>query len=172
MRLYRLLLHAFPRAFRDRFGADMTELFGDRRRDAQRRGRGPLLALWVRTAIDVARAGWLERRAARSHSTLERGRVMTAGDLRQAWRAFRRHPAHSAAILVTLGLGIGAATAVFAVADALILRSLPYPHADRLMRLYEVQDQDGFSGSAAPGNLDDWCGIAALDAPPGSRSRW
>jgi hypothetical protein len=38
VRLYRLLLRAFPSAFRDRFGEDMTELFADRRRDARRRG--------------------------------------------------------------------------------------------------------------------------------------
>ncbi|HEX6053959.1 MAG TPA: ADOP family duplicated permease [Gemmatimonadaceae bacterium] len=54
------------------------------------------------------------------------------------WFAIRRirlRPLHSAVIALTLGLGIGAALAVFAVVDAVLLRPLPYRDADRLVRI-------------------------------------
>lgn len=50
-------------------------------------------------------------------------------DVRQAFRAFRRRPGASFAVLVTLALGIGALTSVFAVAESVLLRPLPIPDA-------------------------------------------
>ena len=50
-----------------------------------------------------------------------------------ALRRIRLRPLHSAVIALTLGLGIGAALAVFAVVDAVLVRPLPYPNADRLV---------------------------------------
>lgn len=53
-------------------------------------------------------------------------------DLKFAVRWYRRRPGFTASVLVTLALGIGAATAMFSVVDGVLLRSLPYPDADRL----------------------------------------
>ena len=58
-------------------------------------------------------------------------------DARYALTALRRNPAFAAAGLVTLALGIGATTAVFSVVYGVLLRPLPYPDADRLVRLSE-----------------------------------
>ncbi len=53
-------------------------------------------------------------------------------DLRRAARTLRRVPAFTIACAATLGLGIGASTAIFSVADPVILRPLPYQSPDRI----------------------------------------
>lgn len=65
-------------------------------------------------------------------------------DLWFALRRLRLRPFHTAVIVLTLGLGIGAALAVFAVVDALLLRPLPFPKADRLVRITQVIPTPGF----------------------------
>jgi putative ABC transport system permease protein len=56
-------------------------------------------------------------------------------DLRYAARGLAREPGFAAVAVLTLGLAIGANTAIFSVADALLLRPLPLPRADRLVLL-------------------------------------
>lgn len=58
---------------------------------------------------------------------------MLLSEIRLAWRRLRRAPGYSAAVIVNLTLGIGAATALFAVLDAIVLQPLPYPQPDRLV---------------------------------------
>ena len=58
-------------------------------------------------------------------------------DIRYALVAMRRNRAFTVAALLTLGLGIGATTAVFSVVYGVLLRPLPYPDADRLVQLSE-----------------------------------
>jgi putative ABC transport system permease protein len=59
-------------------------------------------------------------------------------DLRYALRSFRRRPLVSLAAVATLALGIGGATAVFSIAEAMFLRPLPFRDADRLVRIWEL----------------------------------
>ncbi|MEO8367632.1 MAG: ABC transporter permease [Candidatus Solibacter sp.] len=57
-------------------------------------------------------------------------------DIRYALRAFGRNPGFTAAAVLSLAIGIGANTAIFSVAGALLLRPLPYKDADRLAILW------------------------------------
>jgi predicted permease len=57
-------------------------------------------------------------------------------DLRYALRALRRNRVLPVVILASLGIGIGANSAIFSVVDALLLRPLPYPHSDRLAAVW------------------------------------
>jgi predicted permease len=65
----------------------------------------------------------------------QRGLPLTetlARDTRHAIRRLRKTPAFTAAALLTLALGIGANTAIFGVIDSILIRPLPYPHAEAL----------------------------------------
>src|SRR5215831_17416324 len=55
--------------------------------------------------------------------------------LRVAIRSLRKTPGFALAFILTLGLGIGANTAIFSVINGVLLRPLPYPDADRLIHL-------------------------------------
>jgi predicted permease len=59
-------------------------------------------------------------------------------DVRYALRQLRRSPRFASAAILTMALGIGATTAIFSVADAVLFRPLPYPKSDRLVM---VQDE-------------------------------
>ena len=63
-------------------------------------------------------------------------------DLRYAARALRRNPAFAGAGIATLALGIGASTAIFSVAYGVVIRPLPFPDPDRLVRLYEARPSE------------------------------
>ncbi len=62
-------------------------------------------------------------------------------DVRFCLRALRRSPGFTAAAVLVLGLGLGAATAVFTTLDAVLFSALPYPGADRLVRVYEKNSE-------------------------------
>ena len=56
-------------------------------------------------------------------------------DLRSAWRSLWKTPVTAAGAILTLGLGIGGTTAIFGLFNAVLLRPLPYPDADRLIEI-------------------------------------
>ena len=58
-------------------------------------------------------------------------------DLRYAMRGLLHAPAFAISAVLVLALGIGASTAVFSAVDAVLLTRLPYPHDDRLVRIYQ-----------------------------------
>jgi len=61
-------------------------------------------------------------------------------DARQAWRSCRHQPGVTAAIVLSLALGLGAATAMFSVVRAVLLAPLPYSQSDRLVTIWSTLD--------------------------------
>jgi putative ABC transport system permease protein len=131
MRFYSALLHLYPKSFRAEYGDEMCGLFARRRTS--------LIAaffevLWNALAV---------------HGDILRH------DLRYAARSLRRAPGFAAIAVLLAALGVGATTAVFSVADFVLLRSLPFPNADRLVKLW--QRTPGYNRlELSPANYRDW----------------
>jgi putative ABC transport system permease protein len=68
-------------------------------------------------------------------------------DIRIAIRNLVRVPGFAVAFVLTLGLGIGANTAIFSVINGVLLRPLPYPEADRIMHMRQPQVSAGVEDS-------------------------
>jgi putative ABC transport system permease protein len=78
--------------------------------------------LLLRDIHEMNSIGWIEH---------------TVQDLHHALRQLIRTPAFTGIVVVTLALGIGSTTAIFSVVEAVLLRPLPYPESDRLVRIIE-----------------------------------
>lgn len=148
-RWYARLLGILPGWLRDQVGDEMLEAFDQRQRLALDRG-GPLalLATWIVEVGGVLRASYRSRRpdawtrrtdtSAEPDSPVAHRPTMESlrADLRFALRTFTRRPGLALLGVVTLALGIGSSTAMFSVVDSVLLRPLPYPEPDRIVRVY------------------------------------
>ena len=85
---------------------------------------------------------------------ITRGVDTVSRNIRYALRSLLRAPGFTATVGLTLALGIGANSAVFSAMNAVLLRPLPFPDADRLMRLSQTTELRGQTDAAV--RLVDW----------------
>jgi predicted permease len=141
MRAYNLLLRCYPASFRNEYGEELRAIFTRRRRDAQ----GPFgaAAVWAGAVADVL-----------GNAALAHGDVLRQ-DLAYTVRSLRRAPGFAVTAIVIVALGIGATTAAFSVTDFVLIRPLPFPAPNRLIRLYERTP--GYSRmELSAANYRDW----------------
>jgi len=145
VRWFDRLLMLYPRPFRAAYGERMRAAFIAELGAARGRRFG-MLRLWSKVALDTlvsvplvrfeggGRTGASRRRGASSVEAIVR-------DLRYGMRSLRRAPGFSAAAIVILALGMGATSAVFTLAEALLLRPVPgVAQPERLVRIARVNE--------------------------------
>src|SRR5271155_4097248 len=81
----------------------------------------------------------------------------TLANLKSAFRFIRKSPTFSITVILTLALAIGANSAVFSAIDAILLKPLPFPDADQLMRVDQYNPKTSSPlHLVAPVRLEDW----------------
>lgn len=141
MGLYRALLRLYPASFRAEYEGEMAAVFARNRAGAE--NAAALTVFWLATFLETF------RNAAGAHWAILRQ------DLRYAARTLARAPGFAITVIAVTALGIGANTAAFSVTDSVILRPLPFPQPDRIVKIYE--SVPGYSQmELSPGNFRDW----------------
>jgi len=141
---YAALGRFLPGDFRSRFLDDAVRDLRDTLRAGHARrgwpgvvtaGTAALADMMRRIPVEWWKAlrGTGENRGRSGHPGTGEWMMTLWNDLRIAARALARRPAYAMAALVTLALGIGATVAIFTVVNDVVIRSLPYPDADRVV---------------------------------------
>src|SRR5215510_785870 len=76
--------------------------------------------------------------------------------IRFAVRMLLKRPSFTVIVVLTLALGIGANTTIFSAIDAVLLNPLPYKDPDRLVVVWETNNQLGDRNEVTIGNFRDW----------------
>ena len=149
-RLYGRLLRFYPDAFRERYEADLLQVFDERRRERRFRGTvgGLRLVLFLlrdfMTSMPLAR----DRRTDNWVGTMMNDVLQ---DLRYAIRMLVKNPVFTVAAVVTLALGIGLNAATFSAVNGLLLRPLPGAKSpDRLVQLYRAWPGMEYGSNSIP----------------------
>jgi putative ABC transport system permease protein len=147
MRFYRALLRLYPQSFRAEYGDELSAIF------AARYGH--------RAGV----LGTFEAAVAAIHDVVPNAVALhwdiLRQDLRYTARALRRSPGFALTAILVVALGVGANTAAFSLADFVLVRPLPYPDSDRLVKLWHRTP--GYSRmELSPPNFNDWRAAATV----------
>ena len=140
-----LLLRLYPAEFRVEFQDQWRAFLEEQRLEGRyRERRFGRLRFWTDVIKDVLASStrmWRERRLSRGNrrkktqgSTIMESIIQ---DLRYAGRTLRRRPLYAGVAVLTLGLGIGAATAMFSVVDGVLMADVPYRDPARIMSIWQ-----------------------------------
>ena len=157
---HRLLLRAYPRRFRELYGAELEDAFHAMWTSVRGRGMAARVTFLTRTTLDTVRSGLRERMSTRGYRMpgggglrrpargLATGLADLALDVRHTVRALRAAPGYVAAVIVTLALGIGANTALFSTAWGIFGRPLPFDDGSDLVRVAATRPdwREGMAG--------------------------
>lgn len=170
---YRLLLRILPARFREEFGEEMVAVVAEQwARVRVRPGWRPSWRFWwrqgwavmrVAVTLRLGRRGFPDAREVRelvgraSRDTGGGGMMQGLGrDLRSALRSIAARPTFALLAMATLGLGIGASTAVFGAVHAVLVRALPYADPDGIVVVLHRDLRSGDVGRGlSPANARD-----------------
>jgi putative ABC transport system permease protein len=147
MRFYRALLWLYPQSFRTEYAAELCAAFG-----ARFTGRSGVLSTLQMVG---AALGDVVPNAAAVHWDILRQ------DLRYTGRALARSWGFALTAVLVVALGVGANTAAFSLADFVLVRPLPYPDSDRLVKLWHRTPGYGRM-ELSPPNYNDWRAAATV----------
>ena len=143
--VYRALLRLYPSSYRAEYGSELLRAFAE-----SHRGQGPVVTT-------LAAIGDVVPNAVMAHWTILRQ------DLHYATRTMSRSRGFVTTVVLVTALGVGANTATFSVADAVLLRPLPFPDPNALVRLCEgPKDGSGWGcmNELSPANFRDAAAMA------------
>ena len=141
MRFYRWLLRLYPEGFRAEYGEELCRVFAER------------------AALAARPAAPLQNALAALADVLPNAIAVHAEILRQdvnfAARALRRTPGFAVTAILVVALGVGANTAVFSLADFVLVRPLPFADPGRLVKIWQATPGGG-RNECSPANFRDW----------------
>ena len=143
--LFRLVLLAYPRAFRRRFGDEMREDFQRSRRGLVRTLGGHLLSGVKERGSAVTRWAYFPNFTPHLYESTGSHFMMwdtLRADIRHTLRLAIKTPLFTGLTVLALALGIGATTAIFAVVNGVLLQALPYRDDGRLINLWSYNTTD------------------------------
>lgn len=123
MTFYKLLLHFYPSSYRAEYGDEMSAIFAQE----LRRSSGPL----ARCGLGLAALVEVFCNAAVVHWEIARR------DLRYSLRSLLRSPGFAITAVLLVTIGIGANAAIFTLADYVLVRPLPLPEPEQLVKVWE-----------------------------------
>ena len=123
MNLYQALLHLYPSSYRAEYGEEMSGIFAQELRNTN--GLIARFGLWIATIFEVL-----------SNATAVHWQIARR-DLRYSLRSLLRSPGFAITAILLVTIGIGANAAIFTLADFVLVRPLPFPEPDRLVKVWE-----------------------------------
>ena len=135
-RVFQSFLRLFPSEFRDHFAGEMETVFRDQHRDAREAGAVTHIRFWWETYSGLIATAFREHRD------------ILFQDADYALRMMRKELGFTLVVIVILGLAIGASTAAFTAANAILIQPLPFAGGNHLIHLMQQQPAVGVEDMA------------------------
>lgn len=137
----RMILRKISALFRrERFQDELAQEVAFHREQIEAKLRGDGVPAHAAQAAASRKFGNELRIREKSVERIEFRFETTVQDIRYGIRQLRNNPGFAAMAILILGLGIGATTAIFSAVNPILFKSLPYPHPDRIMSVFEQKD--------------------------------